>query len=280
MVGSKCRDVRRQLHEYVDGETCEAAGVEVLRHIAECDGCRALLAEIRSVKSAITKKAARSPAPPYLAVRVRERLDREAAGPRRAGIWEFLSLRPVQVLVVLLVAAIFYVGVRSDRYAVAREVTQDCFTGHERCENSPLLPQHIFTSDPVLLAAQLSAKMNLPVHVPDLTAAGYQIIEGHDCLVGGRPSAHVYYAKAGNPHRISFFCVPGLADPGVLGMRMETAIEAYVPPADCWQNELAKGMNIALMRTGESQLCVLLGEMAREELESILEKCFGGSGSG
>jgi anti-sigma factor RsiW len=274
LASDQCRSIRKQVHEYVDGEIGDATVVE--EHVTRCEDCKTILVEVRSVKKAVGSKAARQAAPAHLVVRVRQRLDQKEKAKPRFRFREFISLRPVSVLAVIVLLVAWYFGIHSrNEYALAREVTRECFAGHERCENSPKLAEHIFTSDAQVLSASLSKRVGVPVHIPDLTAAGYKLVEGHECFVGERLSGHAYFAGIENEIQLSFFCVPGRSGNGALGDRLQLRLDAYVPPTDCWKTELEKGMNIVIWRRGKDRLCVLLGQVARSELLEILEKHVG-----
>lgn len=274
MVSEECRSVRKQVHEYLDGEIGETASVEMDQHFVDCDGCRTLVVEFRSVKTAVEGKAARRQAPRYLAVRIRQRIEEKGQARSWVRIWDYVSPRPVLAFVILALVVTSYVHFQfRNNYALARELTRDCFAGHEGCENSPKLPEHIFTSDVTELNTALSGVMGITVRIPDLAAAGYDLVEGHDCNVGQRRSAHAYFDGRANDQRLSFFCVPAASGNGSLGDPIGVGFPAFVPPTDCWENELEEGMNIALWRSGVDRLCVLLGHISRQELEDILEVC-------
>lgn len=274
-MSADCRFVRKGIHAYLDGEMSEASSGEVDRHLAGCERCRRLVVEFRSVASAVGRTTVRHQAPPHLAVLVRQRLDAADARRFRPSAWELLSRRPVSVFLVLVLVITAWMVFRTEgQLALAREVTRDCFDGHRRCANSPLLPEHVFTADAKVLSQALSEKLGVPVEIPDLTSVGYSLIEGHNCSVRGQPSAHAYYRPAGKEGRISFFHIPGLSERGSLGEVLDVGIDAYTPPLDCWQAESQQGMNIVLWREGKSHVCVLLGPLPKPELEEVVTKGF------
>ena len=145
-----------------------------------CDGqCRSIVVEYRSVQSALVKKAARHKAPPYLGVRVRDRIE----SPARPGFWESVkavfSRRPVALAAAFVIIVVSLWVLPSDRggYVVASEVTRQCFEGHGRCADSAFLSQHIQTDQPAVLSRALTVRAGYDVKVPDLSAAGCTLVE-------------------------------------------------------------------------------------------------------
>jgi hypothetical protein len=124
----------------------------------------------------------------------------------------------VAAVVILALAVTFYFTFKTPKnLALAREVTEDCFEDHDRCDDSPAVPHHIYTSDHEGLGRSLTEKLDFSVEIPDLSAEGYRLVEGHSCEVIGRISVHAYYDGDSIEDRLSFFCVPRMVEEGVLG---------------------------------------------------------------
>jgi len=266
--------VRGQIHEYVDGELGENAQVRYEEHVAECDGCRTLQVEVRSVKAAVAGKAARHGAPPYLAVRIRESVER----PARPAFWEsfrgILVRRPVALAAAFaVILVVLYFGpLNHNDYAVARDITRDCFEDHANCATSTLLSQHVFTRDPAELARILSVRTGKEIRIPDLSDLGHRLIEGHICHVRGETAIHVYY-EDGDGDRISLFRVSGIPGSGDLGEEVDLGREAYIPPTDCWEKERANGMHILIWRGKTDCLSILLGPVSELVIERMVMSC-------
>jgi anti-sigma factor RsiW len=206
---------------------------------------------------------------------VRERIE----SGTRPGFWEimravFSRRRPVAVGVVfaLILLALWIAPYPRNAYVVAEEVTRQCFEGHTRCALSGFLSEHVFTHDPADLGRILSVRTGRNVSVPDLSEAGYTLVEGHVCSVCGEPAIHIYYDDP-EGERISLFRISGIEERGALGEKLDLDVEAYVPPRKCWKDQEERGMHVLIWRSESGCVSVVLGHESQEEIEEMVHSC-------
>jgi len=156
----------RQLEAILSGENSEA------EHVAECETCRARLAEMRAVRSRVRRAFEGLQAPEGLKERIRGRIagatERGAARPavrpvRRFGLrhWALPAALAAAVLLVAIPAAIFF---WSTEPAVA--ATEELYRIHQRSisPDNELLTD----ADPKQLAEYLKTELGFRPAVPRL----------------------------------------------------------------------------------------------------------------
>lgn len=88
-----CKDVRKYLYAFADGELETSESLAVLEHLNMCPSCAAKVSAQQRLRSAVARVMASSPAPAGLDHRVREAVAREARGRGSGGLADLLRRR-------------------------------------------------------------------------------------------------------------------------------------------------------------------------------------------
>jgi len=148
-----CRDMRRDLSAYLDGELAQAPRGEVEAHLASCVRCQRELLEMKTLAAGLSALPKLRPAPRFLA-EVRRKITRgEEPG---ALSWQDYVFRPLWLKVPLEVAAlIVIVGLvmRSEHPLSARKAASLEFAKAENGENAVLTENRAKTATPGLIIA-------------------------------------------------------------------------------------------------------------------------------
>jgi predicted anti-sigma-YlaC factor YlaD len=102
----KCRDARKRLSAYSDGEIRSEERTLIESHVRSCESCRKVLEEIRSLWTLMDALHAAKPSP-FLTAKIRNRL-RPEERPRRAP-WTERLLIPASAVAIALLG--FWIGI-------------------------------------------------------------------------------------------------------------------------------------------------------------------------
>jgi len=218
-----CLSVRRQIHAYLDQELDLPSMLVIDRHLASCEGCRAVLEQLTALQSGLHEHAERHAAPAGLAERIRAQVAATAPRARSAAPaaaprvpwfrhWFQLGAAVAASAVVTWTATTLY-------YASAQDslVTEQLFASHARS----VLTERQFdvaSSDQHTVKPWLSSRLDFSPPVSDLAAAGFPLIGGRLDYVNGRRVAVLVYRH--RQHWIDLFVWPE-AGPGVPKAREE-----------------------------------------------------------
>jgi anti-sigma factor RsiW len=185
---------RQWIDAYVDDELDASARWDVEQHLAGCESCAALRAQIAARREQIRAVAPYYRAPERLRQSVHAALRPEAAGPRR---WPWLAAAAI-----LLAFGLFW-GIRggSERDLIAQEIV----ASHVRSTIGDRLID-VPSSDRHTVRPWFNGKLDFSPEVRDLAAEGFPLAGGRVDYVGGRRAAVLIYRR-GN-HYIDLFLWP------------------------------------------------------------------------
>jgi anti-sigma factor RsiW len=186
---------RQWIDAYVDDELDASARWQVEQHLAGCEACAGLRAQIAARREQIRVAAPYYRAPDRLRKSVHTALRAEAAGPRR---WPWLA-----VAATILLAAGLVWGVRRgrDRDLLAQEIV----ASHVRSTIGGRLVD-VPSSDRHTVRPWFNGKLDFSPEVKDLAAEGFPLAGGRVDYVGGRTVAVLVYRR-GN-HDIDLYLWP------------------------------------------------------------------------
>ena len=197
-----CTELESCLHPYVDGELAVGETVEAAAHVAECLGCRGLVALEREFRQ-ILRRQPRESAPQELREWIRARLGRSV---RRAALRPWLAASTVTAVfagVVLLSA------LRPAAPLVSELVdTHIAFTQLE--ESSEFA-----SADPLAVEAWFRERARLRVTVADYSMEGIRLVGARVAQAHEDRASHVLYEKGHTP--LSVFMLPARVREGDLG---------------------------------------------------------------
>jgi len=230
-----------RVQAYFDGELDPASAADFERHLKICGGCRAILAELGSLRTALRRDLAREQAPPALRARIVQALDEE--GTAGTG---FPAPRPVRALQ----GRPFWWGALSGISAAAAAGIVGFFLVSTRI-NAPLLDELVAAQLQSLLPDHLIAVASTDRHtvkpwfagrtdvspvVADFAPQGYRLVGGRvDALAHQRAAVVVYQH---GPHLINVY---------------SWATDQHFPPKDTTRN----GYHFAFWRAGNLGYCAV-----------------------
>jgi len=89
-----CQQVQSKLTAYTDGQLNESERDRIRRHLSACAACSEELDRFTSLNR-VLDEATVPPAPPHLAVRIREAAERRTAGRAKLTVLALLLSRPI-----------------------------------------------------------------------------------------------------------------------------------------------------------------------------------------
>lgn len=196
---------------YLDGELDAAERGAFERHVADCDACRAALAEARTLSAAMRADIARERAPARLAARLSAALDEDQGGmAARRWYWRAPALAAASLMLLLLGAAIgrWALPPAIDYAAQDEAAGRDALAAHVR----GLLSERtidVASSDRHTVKPWFEGRVELAPPVEDLTADGYRLVGGRVDFVGGRRVAALVYRH--RLHALTLFVGPAQA---------------------------------------------------------------------
>ena len=205
----KCDAARPLLESYLDGELDRAAVDEIEAHLSTCAACRAELAALEQLRTAL-RAAPRHRAPAELRQRLAQagdlpRLEAPARGAFRAGWWAMAA----SLLLGLALGAGFMtwrVGMPVDE---GRLLARDLLASHLRAlaASSPL---DVISEDRHTVKPWFAGKIGESPPVIDPKSEEFPLLGGRIDYVGERRTAVVVYGH--RKHIIDVYMTPGLTD--------------------------------------------------------------------
>jgi len=207
-----CLNVRREIHAYLDQELDLASVLQIDRHLASCEGCQGVLAQLTALQSGLREHAVRRAAPASLVQRIRAQVDASAtprarnaapaSAPRMPWFRHWFQLGAAvaaSALVTWTGTALYYASAGGD--AVAEQV----FASHARSVLSERL-YDVASSDQHTVKPWLSSRLDFSPPVADLAGAGFPLTGGRLDYVNGRRVAVLVYKH--RQHWIDLFVWP------------------------------------------------------------------------
>jgi anti-sigma factor RsiW len=237
---------------YLDGELDATASAEFVRHVEHCTECRAILGDLRSLRTALLRDLAREQAPPALRARVLRALDEERAAeiqrpdPRSGRAWRmrqfwFGALSGIGAAAVVAAVALFLVTARLND-----SLLDELVAAHVQS----LLPDHLIavaSTDRHTVKPWFAGRTDVSPAVADFASQGYRLIGGRvDALARERAAVLVYQH---GPHFINVF---------------SWASDRHFLPKDTTQN----GYHLDFWTAGNLEYCAV-SDTGWEELRSL-----------
>lgn len=203
-----CAGIGIGFSPYLDGELDAAERTAFERHVADCDACRAALAEARTLSAALRADIARERAPARLAARLSAALD-EGQGGVTARRWYMRApaLAAASLALLLLGAAIgrWALPPAIDYAAAGDAAARDALAAHVRGLLSERTTD-VASSDRHTVKPWFEGRVELAPPVEDLTGDGFRLVGGRVDFVGGRRVAALVYRH--RLHALTLFVGP------------------------------------------------------------------------
>jgi anti-sigma factor RsiW len=181
-----CHDVSAVIDAYLDGELGVVEATDVVRHLDTCASCRRQLDE-RKALSSLLRRMPYYEAPTQLATAVTH-TEQRLSSRRRVRQW-------LAAAAVIVLAAGTIEGFRSVRRAQETSALADAVIArHIEALASPPLIQ-VTSSDQHTVKPWFQGKLDFSPPVPDLTAAGFDLVGGRLDRVNGRTTAVLVYKR-------------------------------------------------------------------------------------
>jgi anti-sigma factor RsiW len=204
-----------RVQAYFDGEVDAVTAAELERHAERCAECRALLSDLKAMRSALRHELPRERAPPQLRARVLRALDDESrksaapAMPPRRAPWRLPSFW-VGTLAGVAAALLATVGLPLLAPTSAAALPDELVAAHVHS----LLPQQLIavvSTDRHTVKPWFAGHADVSPVVADFAAQGYRLVGGRADVVARQRAAVVVYAHGA--HIINVFSWVAGAEP-------------------------------------------------------------------
>ena len=207
----RCEEVQELASGWLDSELSEPNARAVNQHVADCETCRAYVADLKLLTGQMARLG-REPAPAGLEERLRIALAEEAGdGPRATMIplaarvrWRGFIQHAASLAAVCLLSIFGTWAVVHPPYGVP--ITEhDVVAAHVRSllQNSTI---QVVSSDMHTVRPWFNGRVEFAPPVKDLTAEGFPLAGGRLDFVDGHRVATLVYRHG--PHTISVFVWP------------------------------------------------------------------------
>jgi anti-sigma factor RsiW len=189
---NETRHFEEELSELIDNRLDAVTRAEVEAHLTVCTQCRTRREWLRRVKTTLAGSAGTISAPPDLGAQIGRVLDREDRRTSAAPWHRQLFLLAASVLLVVGVAAVFFLT-RSGRVPSVQDVAEDF-----RAYQAKRLTLDLKTASPKELEAFfVSRGIPFPARVFDFGMMSYDLVGGRIHAQAGRPTAlYAYRVRA------------------------------------------------------------------------------------
>ncbi len=189
----KCREIKKLLDAYVDGELETGRMIEVDTHLEECEGCRAQVLVKRRLKSELFD-ISRAQAPAHLKQQILVLSNRR----RRLRTVTALAAGPLAAAAALLIVFALPEDQVADEPLTA--VVEDIVERHAR-----ELPMEVEGTDPKQAASWFRGKVDFPVHAPKLNLQQASFRGARLSNVRSHQAAHMTYNVDGRRLTVMIF---------------------------------------------------------------------------
>jgi anti-sigma factor RsiW len=199
-----CKDWRRQLDLYLDGElgSSEAAGLSV--HVRGCPDCAGEMLERVQLKRSV-QMAGKRYAP---SAELRSKIAKQISA--RSGVGNVRKWRLVLVPVLaILIAAFLLTAYFERRGAAQRRVYSELADLHVATLASST-PVDVLSTDRHTVKPWFQGKVPFTFNLPELAGSNFTLLGGRVFYLEQTPGAHLIYQM--RKHEISVFILPERAD--------------------------------------------------------------------
>ncbi len=202
-----CEQWRGQLDAYVDGEL-DATGARALRdHLRACPACTADALERVQMKRAVQVAGKRYAASAELRSRIAKSLPPK---PRRHfSYWKLVAM-PALALLILVVAATFYMGRENSRRQRVYSELADLHVA-ALASASPL---DVVSTDRHTVKPWFQGKIPFAFNLPELQGSEFTLLGGRVTYFAQTPGAHLIYQIRKHEISVFIFQERALADRG------------------------------------------------------------------
>ena len=219
-----CKEARKLLYAFADGQLGVKDNCEVLDHLKMCCECSKVVDEHQALRAAVGRSIAAASVPRHLSGRIAIGLPAAASGTSR---WSLTKVRAYALAAsFLLVAGIFLwrsawspsdpgpAGGRAVRVEQGNSAATMIAQVHNECclhsahHQNRDLPTTLGTVGPAICAHYNN---KIAALAPDLSRYGYRFESANYCGVQDKPDTdggHIVYVSDKGPRRMSFFSVP------------------------------------------------------------------------
>jgi anti-sigma factor (TIGR02949 family) len=196
-----------RVQAYFDGEVDAVTAAELERHAERCAECRALLGDLKAMRSALRQELPRDSAPPQLRARVLRALDVESrksaasAKPSRRAPWRLPSFW-LGTLAGVAAALLATVGLPLLAPTSSAALPDELVAAHVHS----LLPQQLIavvSTDRHTVKPWFAGHADVSPAVADFAAQGYRLVGGRADVLARQRAAVVVYAHGA--HIINVF---------------------------------------------------------------------------
>jgi mycothiol system anti-sigma-R factor len=196
-----CKEFRKFLYAFADGELETRENLEVLEHLNMCPSCTRKVAMQQELRAAVTRVCPSEPAPDALRERVLANLGWSPS--RRHRRWIFLApLAAAAAIALVFILPADDTARAEDALAAAVVKTHRMCCDHLGVHHRADLPKDLTAGN------ALSRDLKFPVLVRNFSNADYAFHSANICMVDRVKSSHVMYLRAGDNDRLSAFTLP------------------------------------------------------------------------
>ena len=222
-----------RVQAYFDGEVDAVSAAEIERHVERCAECRALLADLNTVRAAL-RDVAYAGAPAALRARVTRALDQETLGasgrPQRPrSFWAGAFSGAAGAAIAACLVFFLFVPRLTD------PLISDLVSAHARS----LLPEHLIdvvSSDRHTVKPWFAGHADVSPAVADFDSQGYKLIGGRADYVDHQRSAVIVYQHGAHIINVFSWAAAGHPLPG---------------------NTSRNGYHLAFWQQGDIQYCAV-----------------------
>ena len=202
-----CQDMQPLMHGYLDGELDLVRNLEMEGHLQTCPACAQVLANYRSLQSALRNDAFYFKAPNSLETRIRSSLGKTPSRTRTLRIRTWATLGAIAASI-LIIFALGWMATR-EGYSAKDLLVREIVSSHVRS----LMATHLTdvpSSDQHKVKPWFKGQLDFSPPVKDLSKEDFALIGGRLDYVGDRPVAALVYQR--RKHVINLFIWPSTPD--------------------------------------------------------------------